>query len=77
MNRIIGIAGTIVTSIAGCWFVVHGVYAGIVRRKVRRTYRPGDYAIGRSAVAEGIFRVIVGAAIIALNVWLVISGRLL
>ncbi len=75
-NRGIGIVGTLFTSAVALWLVVNGAYAGIVRRGVQRSYRRGDYVRGRSAVIEGVFRVVLGSAILALNAWLILHGKL-
>jgi hypothetical protein len=43
---------------------------------MQKPYRKGEFLVGRSAIAEGTFRMIVGFAILALNAWLLIRGKL-
>ncbi len=72
-NTVLGVVGTAVTSLVGASLVVHGTYAGVVRRRIQRSYRSGDVCVGRPAVVEGTFRILLGGAILALNLWLVLQ----
>ncbi|HSD19069.1 MAG TPA: hypothetical protein VLC54_03465, partial [Anaeromyxobacter sp.] len=73
VNRAIGIFFFGLTSAVGLWLMGYGVYAGLIRRRLQRPHRPGDFFVGRAAVVEGLFRIAVGGALIALNVWLLIG----
>lgn len=73
MNRAIGILFFVVTSAVGLWLIGYGVYAGLIRRRLQRPYRPGDYVVGRAAAAEGLFRIAVGIGLLATDLWLLVG----
>jgi hypothetical protein len=73
VNRAIGIFFFLLTSAVGLWLIGYGIYAGLIRRRLRRPYRSGEFFVARAAVAEGLFRMAVGGGLIALDLWLLLG----
>ncbi len=70
LNRWLGAAGLALVTIAGISLIVYGVVAGIRRRRVPKLHRPGEFYVGSEAVAEGVFRVVVGLLLVGFVAWM-------
>jgi hypothetical protein len=71
LNVALGLVGMTLIVIVGCFLLLYGLMAGVLKKRLAKPYRRGEYYEGRAAVVEGILRMVVGGALVALVIWIV------